>query len=348
MKTTPDQRPVYRHQPIRDIAALCMALSITPAVLADIASRANRLYREANSIVKPDGSIRQTYDALPQLKKIQRLIKDRLLKQIKYPRYLTGSLQGVDYRVNASMHSGAKIVICEDIQSFFPSTTGDLVERVWTRTFGFSPDVAAILTRLTTMNNSLPQGAVTSSYIANLIFGEAEAHLNESLASEDIVYTRYVDDITVSSKFFLEKSKQTEIIARIYGLLSANGFRAKRSKHEVFSSGSRMVSTKLVVNKKTSLPSERRQNIRTAVFQIETRIMAGERNPGIIKELNRVTSQVGLMGSLHKNRAAPLKTRLKIIREMLSCEPIFSVGTNYNATANEHDGIGGVDGIPPW
>lgn len=47
---------------------------------------------------------------------------------------------------------------------------------------GFSDDVAEILTMLTTKDGGLPQGAVTSSFLANLVFWDYEPSLVEKLA----------------------------------------------------------------------------------------------------------------------------------------------------------------------
>jgi hypothetical protein len=285
--------------------------------LHDIAIRANSLYRKAKPIVKLDGSIRQPFDAFEPLKAIQRRIKDRILKKVDYPQYLTGSLQGRDYRVNAGMHIGSKIIICEDITNFFPSTNSEAIKKIWRYLFNFSDDVAEILTELTTKDGAIPQGAITSSYLANLVLWNCEPYLRESFFINGIIYSRYVDDITVSSKTRLTKNEQTHIIAQIYGMLARNGYEAKRRKHEIFTSGNRMVSTKLIVNKKTALPDKERQNIRASVHSLEQRVATGERGAPIDTELNRVTSRVGRLGIFHATESVPLKQRIKKVREYL-------------------------------
>lgn len=321
MKSQPDHRPKYPLQPIRSIPSLCLALSVSENHLFDLARRANSLYRKAKPIIKADGSIRQPFDAFPALKALQCRIKDRVLKRVEFPKYLTGSLKGSDYRVNAKMHVNASIVICEDVEGFFPATTDAVVKDIWLRFFGFSEDVAEVLTLLTTKECSLPQGAVTSSYLANLAFWDNEAWLHDRLSEENITYSRYVDDITVSSKRFLTKPEQTTLIGQIYGMLAIRGYSAKRSKHEIFTSGAQMRTTKLVVNRKISLTPEERQNIRAAVYALENRVAAGERGPDISKELSRVASRVGRLGSLHPMKAAPLKVRLKVVRERVHTFP---------------------------
>lgn len=310
-------KPKYVLNPIRDISSLALALSVPEDLLLKTASRADGLYRKAKPIVKPDGSIRQPFDALPPLKSIQRRIKDRILKRVLFPEYLTGSLSGRDYRTNAALHVGSKIIICEDVEGFFPSTNRERVSDIWLNFFRFSEDVATLLTNLTTMNGKLPQGAITSSYLANLAFWDYEPRLYAKLAQMNVIYSRYVDDISMSSKQFLSKEEQTKLIAQVYGMLNHHGYKAKRRKHETFSSGKAMFATKLMMNRKPALRSTERQNIRAAVHAIEKRIALGESGLEIKAELNRVTSRVGRLGSFHPTEARTLKQRLQVVRAVM-------------------------------
>ncbi|HUW26358.1 MAG TPA: reverse transcriptase family protein [Gallionella sp.] len=308
----------YDLKPICDISALSLSLSMPEQLLISVSTKADSLYRKAKPITKPDGSIRQPYDAEPPLKLIQRRIKDRILKRVEFPEYLTGSLSGRSYRTNAALHSGAKIIICEDVENFFPATSNERVLDIWLNFFRFSVDVANLLTRLTTKGGGLPQGASTSSYLANLAFWNSEPRLQLKLARLGIVYSRYVDDIAVSSKRSLSINTQTDLITQIYGMLRRHGYKAKRRKHETFTSGKRMLTTKLVNNRKPALPREERQNIRAAVYELEQRIKSGESGTEIRTALNRVTSRVGRLGTLHRTESIALKVRLRKIRILLS------------------------------
>lgn len=319
-------KPTYDLKPIRDISALSLSLGMPEELLVIVAAQADTLYRKAKPIEKPDGSIRQPFDALPPLKSIQRRIKDRILKRVVFPGYLTGSLAGRDYRTNAAMHTGAKIVICEDVEGFFPATKRERVLDIWRNFFCFSEEVANLLTNLTTKEGELPQGAITSSYLANLAFWNQEPRLHAKLAKMKIVYSRYVDDIAVSSKQFLSKEEQTTLIAQVYGMLKRQGYRAKRRKHEMFTSGQKMLTTKLVVNRKPALQPKERQNIRAAVHALEQRVASGERSLEIKTEINRVTSRVGRLGTLHPTEAKQLKLRLHSVRQTLQPTPQVRAG----------------------
>lgn len=309
--------PSYSAQPILSVGALSKALATPVDVLRELARTAGSRYRLARKIVKPDGSFRQPFDALEPLKTVHRVIKKELLSRVYFPKYLTGSLQGTDYRVNASLHARAKIVICEDIEQFFPSTSENRVFDTWRGLFSFSHEVAELLTKLTTKDGVLPQGAIPSSYLANLAFWRDEPHLQDSLTREGIVYSRYVDDVTVSSKQRLTTAQQTKLIGQIYGMLRKFGYHAKRRKHETFSARRAIVITKLISNVRPALDPKERAKIRTAVFQLEKRTTDGERGPQVRLELNRVVGRVGKLTRFHKTEGSALAGRVRAVRAAL-------------------------------
>ena len=64
--------PSYSQRRIGTLNALRLPLGLSVDELLSLAQRADGLYRVAKSIAKPDGSIRNTYDALAPLKEIHR------------------------------------------------------------------------------------------------------------------------------------------------------------------------------------------------------------------------------------------------------------------------------------
>ncbi|MDX9944182.1 MAG: reverse transcriptase family protein [Azonexus sp.] len=307
--------PSYSQRRIGTLNALRLPLGLSVDELLSLAQRADGLYRVAKSIAKPDGSIRNTYDALAPLKEIHRRIKSQILDHVNYPAYLTGSIKGSDYKVNAALHTNARIVINEDISGFFPSTSTERVFNIWYGLFGFSQEVSQCLTQLTTRQGELPQGAITSSFLANLVFWQDEPTLQEKFAAQGLVYSRYVDDIAVSSKAFLTDQEKSEVVRQIYGMLLKHGYRPKRAKHEISTSSTRMEVTKLSINAKPGLGKAVYSKTRAAVHDIEQRIANGEvlsfeRGP-YAQAMGRVLH----LERFHPGKAAPLKKRLLALKE---------------------------------
>lgn len=92
---------------------------------------------------------------------------------------------------------------------------------------------AWLLTKLTTRNGSLPQGGIPSSYLANLVFWRDESLLHAKLRARGIRYSRYVDDIAMSSTTRLARVEKSKAIADVYGMLEKHGLTARRDKHEI-------------------------------------------------------------------------------------------------------------------
>lgn len=312
--------PKYKHARIGTINALARTLQVDCSMLGRIADNAKNLYRVAKEIKKEDGTIRRTYDALKPLKRIQARIKKEILDHVEFPEYLTGSLKGRDYKTNAALHCGAKIVITEDISGFFPSTTSSHVFNVWHKFFRFSEEVAACLTVLTTKDGELPQGASTSAHLANLVFWRTEPKLQASFAARGIVYSRYVDDMGVSSKTQIPPEEKTRIISVVYGMLYRYGYHPKRSKHELRTAKDRMTMTKLGVNKKPSLSHQEQSNIRAAVHGIGQAVASGNKNPMLAATFRKVKGRVSKLGRFHSGKATKLKVQLASIQSVMESD----------------------------
>jgi RNA-directed DNA polymerase len=125
-----------------------------------------------------------------------------------WPSFIFGSLPnqeseiGTDFRdyiACARRHSGAKSVLKVDIKDFFDNITQDLVEEIFSEVFKYPPSVCNALSNLCCYEGRVIQGALTSSYLAALSLHNVEGRVVARLAHKRLTYTRYVDDITVSS-----------------------------------------------------------------------------------------------------------------------------------------------------
>ena len=134
-------RAFYRHAPISRPSTLARVLEVTEPELQDIVERADSLCVHGPKFKKADGSYRYTYMALPELRRIQEHIKNKILREVNFPRYLQGGIRDPIYRRSytrdAKTHSGARFVLTADVENFFPSITADLATSIWTNFFDF-------------------------------------------------------------------------------------------------------------------------------------------------------------------------------------------------------------------
>lgn len=302
----------YKGRPISTVGALAADLGIPERKLRYAAKKSDRLYRLVGKKEKADGTFREILEARPILKEIQKRICDRLFSRVSYPSYLTGGLKGKSTSVNASQHVGARILISEDVSNFYPSITAAHVLTIWKSLFRFPPDIAAMLTSLTTRNGYLPQGASTSSYLANCVLGCHEEELVEQLQRKGLVYTRYIDDISVSAKRKLNNMEIGEIINSLWRLMNRHRFRLKRGpKHQIRGRGSRLEVTGLVINKRISIAAEYASEVRARINRLEAASKSGLATPS---QVNSAAGKARYLERFRPGKAHPLSRRMQNLK----------------------------------
>ncbi len=138
--------------------------------------RLARTYHKPFDMVKPPrpfqrnppSKTRPIDNPCGELKKIQRCINRTLLRPICFPRNILGAVPKRSVIDNAELHLKASLLVTIDVKSCFPSITNVHVYNIWRFFLGCSTEVASILTKLTTFDRHLPQGAATSPLLANL------------------------------------------------------------------------------------------------------------------------------------------------------------------------------------
>lgn len=159
-----------------------------------------------------------------ELKEIQKCINNYLVDNVSMPTYAFGGIKGKDNIRNARYHKGQKYVFQTDLKDFFPHITHKMVYGMYVRV-GFSPDVASLLTKLTTYRGHLPQGAPTSTTIANLVFMPTGMALQTIAEREGLRFTTFVDDVTMSSQKDFK-----HIVPEIIETIVSSGFKISQGK----------------------------------------------------------------------------------------------------------------------
>lgn len=181
---------------ITNTADLAKKLGVTGQALTVVLKRAPGMYREIQ-IKKKDGTLRTLRAPAVVLKVIQRAVLDKVLASTPLPKSAYGFGRGKSIVDNARLHSGSPYLLNVDIKDFFPSVHFSRVQKIF-KALGATTDMAAALTRLTTFEHSLPQGAPTSPYLATLALRNLDRRLAKLCASNRLTYSRYFDDLTIS------------------------------------------------------------------------------------------------------------------------------------------------------
>lgn len=228
--------PRYTLKPIASLPALGKALDTSPAELQRLARAAPKLYplsKEKGIERKADGSERIYYAPKAPIKELQQKLRARILGRVEFPPYLIAGVKGHSYRDNCLLHTGAKTVINLDISTFFETVSESRIRSVWQRFFKFPPEVAELLTRLTTHKGALPRGAPSSPLLANLVFWDVEPQLAAELAQRGITYSRYVDDVTLSARTRLGEETIGWAVGRVFAMFRKKGVHPNRKKLRV-------------------------------------------------------------------------------------------------------------------
>jgi hypothetical protein len=322
----------YSNSSIGSIGALAKTLGVSPDFLKDVALDPAAYY-SISTLPKKSGGMRTISDPVKELKIVQRRIVRRIFSSCKFPHYLFGSVKDPDnprdFVRNAQLHVNAKEVMAFDIEDFFPSTHPKYVKKVYKYLMNFSDDVAALLVKLTTLNDGLPQGAPTSSYLANLVFYDNEHKLSKVFRDKGLTYSRLVDDITVSSKKAITPQERTFIYQSIYKFLAEKKLKICKRKYQVTHTethGKKTVVTGLIVEDgKVKLPKERVKEIGCRVYNLKNQATVATTEYDYHKEHATVSGLVALYKRLDLKKSDDYRSILRVILPTYSKEKIRKV-----------------------
>ena len=113
-----------------------------------------------------------------KLRFVQERIKKNFLQGKPLPASAHGGVKRWSPAKHAEWHLGKKFHFVTDIKRYYPSVTPPMVYDTF-RALGHEAPAASLLTKLTTINYLLPQGTVTSPYLANLVFAPIDRQLED-------------------------------------------------------------------------------------------------------------------------------------------------------------------------
>lgn len=102
---------------------------------------------------------------------------------------------------------------CMDIENFFPTISKRELKRFLKKLLCGSASCS--LANILTIDGKLVQGSILSPMITNLYFYQLDSQILKHLENTDICYTRYADDITLSSNKPIPKTVKSFIIATL-------------------------------------------------------------------------------------------------------------------------------------
>ncbi len=252
-----------------------------------------------------------------RLKFVQRRILRRILDHYVLPDVAHGGVKGKSPKTNAAIHCGKPLVVSMDIRNFFPSVSHKQVAKMFKREFGCGRKTVWLLTRLTTIDGQLPQGAPTSTAIANIVLATTVDQRSENIAySRGVAVTRFVDDFAFSG------ANAHSLINSTARAASGVGLRVWRTqkKQKIMPASQRQEITGLTVNSTNgpSVPRRKRDQIKAAIHQLP-KLPPAE----IEKAVLSIRGRVNHLEQHNIGSAKQLRTRFERTLQELNQKGIF-------------------------
>jgi len=209
---------------IRGVGLLAKHLDTAPARLIAVAESASTYYEDLVLFdpAKP-GKRRDVVNVTGALRTLQnRLYRNLLAPRHKPSSYSHGGVRGRHIKSNTASHVRSAFVVTSDIANFYPSIHHHRVYDLFSGQFGCSPDVARLCTKLCTYRYHLALGLITSPILADCLMKGADHRIGVMCAKHGLVYTRFVDDLSISGSYPVDSGSFPKIIT---GILGDYGFR---------------------------------------------------------------------------------------------------------------------------
>lgn len=267
------------------------------------------------------------------MRAVQYRILSRILEQVEVPDYIYAFEKGKSIPTMAEAHVNKGVVISIDLKDFFGSIKQHHLYDLFTN-LGFEASPARTLSELCTYQAFVPQGALTSPKISNLIttytFGPAlKAYCDE----RGYTLTVYADDVTISCDEDIVKQSgydaAFEIVSFVSQLVSQFGFRVNRDKTKVMRPFQRQYVCGVVVNNKVNLQKSERNKLRAIVHNVKLNglsVEAAKTGSTVEQFVNRTMGQLNWFGQLNQEAGVRLKSTFREAVQELS-EPYAGDGS---------------------
>jgi RNA-directed DNA polymerase len=281
---------------IRNIRHLCRLLGCKKADFKRVCAHTDSYYHEFPHKGRPIA------EPLGQLRMLQKQLQ-YLLSEIQLPEYLHGGVKGHSPVTNARLHVDKAAVLNFDIKKFFPSVKPRHVYKMFYEQLRFPADVSHCLAKLVTFKGQLPQGAPTSTVVANLVILPLCRRLKLLASKHNSDYGQFVDDGTLSGPMYLENLRNL-----IEKIIRQEGFQASPKPHKRTTRyhWEEQVVNGVRVNKRIGVPKDKLCQIQEQIRSLQARQL----NASFEKEYNSIRGRINWAMTLDKKKGQKLMQKL--------------------------------------
>lgn len=319
-KPSPERKNASAIEPLNLLSEgdLAQRLGIPRETLRSIASDADSHYNPFSQIKAPGPfarkkskpKIREIDQPLDPLLEVQKRIYRILLRDLDLPEHICGGVRGRSVLDNVEHHQNETTIVTLDIKSCFPSITADQVYFVWRVVLKCSHKVSRLLTRLTIFDGHLPQGAPTSTTLANLVINSIDGPIRNAAAERGVNYSSWIDDIPLSGP------EARKLIPLAVSTFRRGGLRISRSKLKVMGGRKRREVNGVIAGATPSIPKKKRDRIRAALHRLRVGHIRDEDRPSYIATQK---GRIAYLASINPDQARRFEIELaQLIEKFLT------------------------------
>ena len=260
---------------LRNIVDICELLNISQNQLKYILFVRKNNYIDF-SIKKKSGGYRKINAPRKELKQIQKRLLEVLYNVYEFKECQQGFMRNKSIVTNAKNHINSNYILNLDLKDFFDTINFGRVRGLFLgKPFYFNNEVATILAKIVTNDNKLPQGAPTSPIISNMICYILDNNIEKYCKNYNCNYTRYADDITISTKSYkfpkqiARKDLNNNIILgdRLIKIIEEEaGFIINKNKTKFSEKMKRQEVTGIIINEKINIKRIYIKNLRAMIY----------------------------------------------------------------------------------
>lgn len=246
-----------------------------------------------------------------------RILKE-ILEKVQVPEYIHAFERGRSIPAMAQAHTGKGLVISIDLKDFFTSIKQYHLVQIFEH-LGIAGQAGRTLSELCTYEAFVPQGALTSPKLSNIVTALTFGPIIKKYCDErGYAVTIYADDVTISMQEDLIKKDGIgaveEILKLVSDTVSSFGFKVNRRKTKLMRPFQRQYVCGVVVNRKVNLQKTERRTLRAMVYNIKRNgIEAEAAKSGLDPEAfkSRLMGRLNWFGQLNPEAGARLLSMLR-------------------------------------
>lgn len=252
------------------IEKIATELKLDRLYVSRIAERSSFYYKEY-TVPKRNGEPRYIAQPSPELKTLQYWVSYNILDKLPVSKAAYAYKKGDSIKRHAQLHAKSRFFLHADIRNFFPSIKSSRLNPILRENKNIFDNLGldmeeslGDIRKICFKKDSLSIGAVSSPAISNVVMFSFDEIMLEYCKTNGYLYSRYADDIYISSKTYIPK----DVLTFLQRELVKCGFTMNYRKTKFCSSKSRRKVTGLVIttDSRISIGTESRKFIKKMVY----------------------------------------------------------------------------------